>query len=240
MVRVPLERTTAEDVARAIVENWLLTFGASDCLHTDQGSNFCNELLLEVCKIFEIEKTRTSPYHPKGNVMVERHNRVVADVISKHCANSPSSWYQMIPYLNFVYNTNVNKTTGQTSLSLVFRQECKYPIDLQPPKAPGHKIVNYEFTRWLNEQFREAHMNARETLGYKQERQKDMYQKYFFGEELKPGERVWFIAPTKRNQKNFSFHGTDRTTSFRKRQRSITKFQRIRMQRNGRSSTTTN
>ena len=64
VVCVPLERTTAEDVARAIVENWVLTFGAHDCLHTDQGANFCSELLLEVCKIFGIEKTRISPYHP--------------------------------------------------------------------------------------------------------------------------------------------------------------------------------
>ena len=87
VVCVPLERTTAEDVARAIVENWVLTFGAPDCLHTDQGANFCSELLLEVCKIFGTEKTRTSPYHPQGNVMVERHNRVVADVISKYCTN---------------------------------------------------------------------------------------------------------------------------------------------------------
>ena len=55
------ERTTAEDVARAIVENWVMTFGAPDCHHTAPGSNFCSELLLEVCKIFEIEKTRTSP-----------------------------------------------------------------------------------------------------------------------------------------------------------------------------------
>ena len=53
VVSVPLERTTAEDVARAIVENWVLTFGAPDCLHTDQGSNFCSELLLEVCKVLE-------------------------------------------------------------------------------------------------------------------------------------------------------------------------------------------
>ena len=203
VVCVPLERTTAEDVARAIVEKWVLTFGAPDCLHTDQGSNFCSELLLEVCKSFGIEKTRTSPYHPQGNGMVERHNRVVADVISKYCANNPSSWDQMIPYLNFVYNTTVHKTTGQTPFSLVFGQECKYPIDLLLPKAPGHEIAKCEFARWLNEQFREAHMNARETLVYKQERQKDMYQKNVFGEELKPGERVWLFAPHKAKSKKF-------------------------------------
>ena len=66
----------------------------------------------------------------------------------------------MIPYLNFVYNTTVHKTTGQTPFSLVFGQECKYPIDLLLPKAPGHEIAKYEFARWLNEQFREANMKC--------------------------------------------------------------------------------
>ena len=176
VVCVPLERTTAEDVARAIVENRVRTFGAPDFRHTDQGANFCSELLLEGCKIFGIEKTRTSPCHPQGNGMVERHNRVVADVISKYCANNPSSSDQTIPYLNFVYNTTVHKTTGQTPFSLVFGQECKYPIDLLLPKSPGHEIANYKFTRRLNEQFREAHMHNRETLGYRQGRQKHLYQ----------------------------------------------------------------
>ena len=102
--------------------------------------------------------------------MIERHNRVVADVISEYCANNPSSWDQMIPYLNFVYNTTVHKTTGQTPSSLVFGQECKYPIDSR--EHPGHEINNYDFKRWLKEQFRDAHMKARETLGNRQEGQK--------------------------------------------------------------------
>ena len=66
VVWVLFERTTAEDVARAIVENWVLTFGTPDCLHTDQGENFCRKLLLDVWKNFGIEKTRTSPYHSQG------------------------------------------------------------------------------------------------------------------------------------------------------------------------------
>ena len=142
--------------------------------------------------------------------MIERHNSVVAGVISEYCANNPSSWDQMIPYLNFVYNTTVHKTTEQTPLSLVFGQDCKYPIGLLLPKAPGHKFANYEFTRWLKEKFREAHMNARETLGYRQGRQKHLYQKNVFGEELKPGENVWLFAPPKSKIKEV-FSSLDRT-----------------------------
>ena len=65
-VCVPLERNTAEDVARAIVENWVLTFGAPDCLHTDQGANFCSELLLEVCKNFWNREDKNIFISPAG------------------------------------------------------------------------------------------------------------------------------------------------------------------------------
>ena len=46
-------------------------------------------------------------------------------------------------------------------------------------------------------------MNARETLGYKPERQKDLYQKNVFGEELKPGEKVSLFAPEKAKSRKF-------------------------------------
>ena len=83
VVSTPLQNTTAEKVARAI-----LMFGPPDSIHTDQGSNFCSELILELCKLFGMEKTMTSPCHPQGNGMVERHNRVIADVVSKYCAGN--------------------------------------------------------------------------------------------------------------------------------------------------------
>ena len=70
----------------------------------------------------------------------------------------------------------------------MFGQECRYPIDLLLPKAPGHVIANYEFTRWLNEQFMEAHMNAKETLRYRQGRQK----------RFVPEKRLWRGTKAKR------------------------------------------
>ena len=82
VICVPLQKTTTEDVAKAIVKNWVLIFGSSYCHHADQGANFCSELLPIVCEIFEIENTGTSPYHPQVNGMIERLNKIIAEVIS--------------------------------------------------------------------------------------------------------------------------------------------------------------
>ena len=64
VVAVPLKDMTATTVATAIVEEWITKFGAPDVIHTDQGTNFNSEMMHDVCKIFMIDKTRTSPYHP--------------------------------------------------------------------------------------------------------------------------------------------------------------------------------
>ena len=110
----------------------------------------------------------------------------------------------MIAYLSFVYNTTVHKTTGQTPFSLAFGQESKQSIYFLLPKAPRYEFAKYEFMRWLNEHFRDAHMNARETIGYKQERNKDMYQKNVFGKELMQRDRVVLFAPHRvKSKQNF-------------------------------------
>ena len=114
--------------------------------------------------------------------MVERHNRVVADYISEYCANKPSSWDQMIPYHNFVYNTTVYKTTEKGTRSRNWQLRI-------------HKMAQRANQGGTCE--------CQGDTGYKQEGQKDMYQKNVFGEKLKPGERVWLFAPHKTKSKKF-------------------------------------
>ena len=153
--------------------------------------------------LFEMEKTKTSSYLPQGNGTVERHNPVIADVIAKYCAGNLNTWEEVLPYLSFVYNTTVHIATEFSPFSLGYGQECKYPINLLLPKAAGHEIQSYEFTRWLEEQFLEAHINAREILVCNQERQKDRYHKEVFGESYCNGDRVWLFAPHEAKSRKF-------------------------------------
>ena len=136
VVVVPIRDKAATTVATAIVEEWITKFGA------DQGANFNGDIMHDVCKIFMIDKTRTrtSPYHPQGKGQVERFNRVIADTISKYCAERRQERDLYLQHFLFVYNTTVHRTTRLTPFSMLFGKEAKFSIDLyyrKPRAIPG-------------------------------------------------------------------------------------------------------
>ena len=84
-------------------------------------------LFSDIFRVFVIDKTRTAPYHPQGNGKVERFNRVIADTISKICAEKPHLWDTYLPYVTFVYNTTVHRTIGTTPYSNIIRKGSAVP-----------------------------------------------------------------------------------------------------------------
>ena len=101
--------------------------------------------MTEECSLPIIENPRTSPYHPQGNGQVERHNRVLADVIIKHCSENLNEWESILPYVEFVYNTTTHKSTGESPFSLLFGDEAFYRIDC----SPNHQTQNLQYTSKL-------------------------------------------------------------------------------------------
>ena len=44
-------------------------------IHSDQGREFENKVMQELCLLCGSHKTRTTPYHPESDGLVERFNR---------------------------------------------------------------------------------------------------------------------------------------------------------------------
>jgi transposase InsO family protein len=71
----------ASTVAQKLVDKWVCRF--MQRLHTDQDRNFENQIFEEMTSILCIKKTRTTPYQPQSDGMVERMNRTFKDILSK-------------------------------------------------------------------------------------------------------------------------------------------------------------
>jgi hypothetical protein len=58
----------AQTVAKAIFEQWFCKFGIPAQIHTDGGKEFVNKLLAELCKLLNVQHTKTTPYHPNATL----------------------------------------------------------------------------------------------------------------------------------------------------------------------------
>ena len=100
----------------------------NNCIATRVGSS--NRLVKEVCNLLGVRKTRTTPYHPQGNGMVERFNRNLLGMLSTTVGNHPSSWEQNIRKVCLAYNSSVHSSTGYSPFFLMFGRQVKLPVDL--------------------------------------------------------------------------------------------------------------
>ena len=72
----------ADTVADILVENIILRFGMPLVIHSDQGREFENGLMKSLCALLGCTKTRTAPYHPESDGMIERFNRTCLMMLS--------------------------------------------------------------------------------------------------------------------------------------------------------------
>ena len=72
---------SAKTVAQKLVYEFFSRFCTPFDLHSDQGRNYESQLFKEVCELLEVNKTRSSPYHPQSNGMIERFNRTLIDMM---------------------------------------------------------------------------------------------------------------------------------------------------------------
>ena len=67
----------ATTVANLLVCEFVCRYGVPLEIHLDQGRNFESAVFSEMCTLLGMEKTRTTPYHPQSDGMVERLNRTL-------------------------------------------------------------------------------------------------------------------------------------------------------------------
>jgi transposase InsO family protein len=132
----PLPNQEARTVATVLVREFFCRFDIPMELHSDQGRNFESELMKEVCAILGIHKTRTTPYHPQSDGMVERFNRALAAQLSLFVNENHTDWDEHLSTVLLAYRTAVHKSTGQTPAKMMMGRELRRPVDVIFGKSP--------------------------------------------------------------------------------------------------------
>lgn len=187
-----LPEQTAETVAHTIVHEFVCRFGTPLEIHSDQGRNFESALFREVCRLLEITKTRSSPYHPQSNGLVERFNRTLASMIRCQIENNLTDWDLHIPLLTAAYRSTVHPATGFSPNFLMFGRELNLPTDLVFPR-PRQEVPQDlpEYVVALQERLHSCFELARQTLKESAERQKRVHDTRVIQQQYEPGSLVY-------------------------------------------------
>ena len=100
----------AKTVAKYLTREMFFRFSPPEALHSDQGRKFDGLLPKEICRILQIRKSRTSPYHPQFYGLVERLNRTL--MIATSAKDNPLNWEEYLQPICFAYNTSIHSSTG--------------------------------------------------------------------------------------------------------------------------------
>ena len=195
MEAIPLPNQEAATVACHLIDEVFMRFSVPEQLHSDQGRQFESQLISEVCKALHIKKTRTTPYHPQCDGLVERFNRTLLNMLATHCTDHPWDWEQHIRKVCMAYNTSVNATTGYTPFYLMFGRQARLPVDVMYGNTPTDSQSPSEYAVNLKKQLTAAYETVRNTCKSQHERQKELYDRKIPGDPYMAGDWVWVLNP---------------------------------------------
>ncbi len=197
---LPLPDQTAETVAKAFTEEFVCRFGAPHEVHSDQGRNFESRVFAETLRLLGSSKTRTTPYNPKSDGMVERFNRTLLNMVSQMLdpLKHQRDWDDQLPYVGLAYRSAVHESTGETPNMLMMGHEITLPLDLMVESLPDDEEDDNDlltdFALDLRERMKAAHEQARDVLQTSAGRQKRNYDRRAHGNGIAEGSFVWLFS----------------------------------------------
>jgi len=182
---IPLCDAEAHTCMRALYSAFFSRFGLPRQIHSDQGSNFESMLVAELCSIAGINKTRTTPFHPRSNGQTERANRTILQMLRA------SIDADRLPALLAAYRMTPHSVTGISPNVATMGREVLLPASLivQPPEEPV--AVSTSFAAEFRQNMRNAHASVRSATSRAANTQKNYFDKHVKGPPFALNHLVW-------------------------------------------------
>ena len=171
----PLPDKTAQLVADVFFNQIVCRFGMPIVIH--QGREFENRIMQELCILCGSHKTRTTPYHPESDGLVERFNRTLLMMLAMFASKNREDWDDLLPAVMMAYRSSVHESTGFSPYRLMFGEECTLPMDIGLPKQQSDlpDSISSPYAVWVRDALEVAYEQVRRYSGQVVQRQKRLY-----------------------------------------------------------------
>ena len=136
---VPLRDKSAKSVANAFKERILDRHNAPSVLVTDNGTEFQNEILQELCRVYGIKKCNILTHHPASNGLSERLNRKILNTLRANVNFQNVTWDEFISDVQCTLNRSYHKTLRDTPFFALHGFDKIMPYDVMNG-SPMHRV----------------------------------------------------------------------------------------------------
>ena len=119
----PIRSKEAREIGRHLF-NYIALCGPPAVILSDNGGEFCNNVIDAMCNLAGVERVVTSPYHPQANGSVERKNQTLITALRAHALQDPSDWDLWLDMVLLAYRGRRHTTTKFTPYQLLFGRDC--------------------------------------------------------------------------------------------------------------------
>ena len=139
--------------------------------------------------LLEINKTRTTSFHPQSNSVIERMNRTLLNMLTKSIDKQQANWSYFLPFVLMAYRSSVHESTGFTPNRL--GHEVLFPLDLMYPPPESNVPTNInEYVMTQQRKFQQAFELVRRNTTAQQRRRNALYNRKVHGPTYRANEFV--------------------------------------------------
>jgi hypothetical protein len=111
------------------------------CLHgvpkkivSDRGTQFTSRFWEKLHEAMDTRLNFSSAYHPQMDGQTERVNQILEDMLRACALKDCKSWDKCLPYVEFSYNNNYQKSLKMSPFEVLYGRKCRTPLFWNEPE----------------------------------------------------------------------------------------------------------
>lgn len=202
VVLVPIPTKEANVIAKSLVENFILIYGKFLELKSDQGTEYKNEVLDQICKLLQVKQTFSTAYHPQTIGSLERNHRCLNEYLRNFVNEHQSDWDDWLQFYAFTYNTSPHTDHGLTPYELVFGVKARVPHETYTDRIDP--VYNFDlYSKELRYKLQKSHEIVKQKLLEQKQIRKEINDRSINPLQIKIGDIVYLQKENRRKLDSF-------------------------------------
>ena len=127
-IAVPIKNKNVETICDAYRNHVYCTFGGSSRILTDNGSEFKNQEMKQICETLGVKHIFSPVYTPESNGRLEGWHRFFKACIAKHIRGGGVEWDELVSLAVSAYNFFPCQSSKESPFVLMFGRDLITPV----------------------------------------------------------------------------------------------------------------